>query len=316
MGARASNLKVDFAWSGDHPFPMLSAVIPFPNIGPDIFSVDIAGFTLALRWYAVAYILGIIVGWRIIVAALKSPKVWPNDTSPMTPAQMEDLLTWIIIGIIAGGRLGFVTFYQPAHFLANPAQIPQVWLGGMSFHGGFIGVILAVWLYSRRHRLPTASIADALAFGTPVGLLLGRFANFINAELWGRPTNLPWAVAFPGIQAQYCPDIAGICGRHPSQLYEAALEGLLLGALLLFLVWRRGWLKLPGQITGVFFLGYGVSRFVVEFVRQADEQFISAENPLGYVVGSADLGLSIGQLLSVPMILIGIGAIIWSRRRE
>ena len=270
---------------------------------------------MALRWYAVAYILGIIIGWRIIVAALKAPRLWKDDTSPMTPVQMEDLLTWIIIGIIVGGRLGFVTIYQPGHFLANPAQIPQVWLGGMSFHGGFIGVIVAVWLYSRRHGLATASIADALAFGTTVGLLLGRIANFVNAELWGRPSDVPWAVAFPGIQAQFCPDITGICGRHPSQLYEAALEGVLLGILLLVLVWRRGWLKKPGQVAGMFFVGYGASRFIVEFFRQAYAQFISADNPLGYVIGTGSLGLSMGQLLSLPMILIGIGAIIWARRR-
>ncbi|MGR3291482.1 MAG: prolipoprotein diacylglyceryl transferase [Paracoccaceae bacterium] len=294
---------------------MFSAIIPFPNIGPDIFSVDIAGFTLALRWYALAYIAGIILGWRLIVRALKSPELWPDDNAPMSPAQMEDLLTWIIIGIIAGGRLGFVFFYQPLHFIANPAQIPMVWQGGMSFHGGFIGVILTVWLYSRRHSLYTPSIADALAFATPTALMLGRFANFINAELWGRPSDLPWAVAFPGIQAQYCPDVIGICARHPSQLYEAALEGIMLALLLLFLVWRRGWLKLPGQITGVFFLVYGLSRFVVEFVRQADVQFISADNPMGYVIGTGNIGLSMGQSLSLPMILIGIATIVWSRRR-
>ena len=314
MGAGGPFLKVDFTETRAHPFAMLSMLIPFPNIGPDIFAIQIGGIDLAVRWYAVAYIAGIIIGWRIIVAALKAPRLWPKDTSPMTPAQMEDLLTWIIIGIIAGGRLGFVTIYQPAHFLANPAQIPQVWLGGMSFHGGFIGVILAVWFYSRRHGLPTASIADALAFATPTGLLLGRIANFNNAELWGRPTDAPWAVAFPGIQAQFCPEITGLCGRHPSQLYEAALEGLILGILLLYLIWRRGWLKRPGQIAGLFFVGYGISRFIVEFFRQADAQFISADNPLGYVVGSASVGLSMGQLLSLPMILIGITAIIWSRR--
>jgi len=294
---------------------MLSSLIPFPNIGPDIFSVEIGGFNLALRWYAVAYIAGIIIGWRIIVRALKKPTLWPNDTSPMTPERMEDLLTWIIVGVIVGGRLGFVIFYQPAHFLANPGQIPQVWLGGMSFHGGFLGVVLAVWWFSRRHGLPTASIADALAFATPVGLMLGRIANFTNAELWGRPTDVPWAVAFPGIQAQFCPDVVGICGRHPTQLYEAFLEGLVLGIVLLFLVWRRGWLKKPGQIAGLFFVGYGVSRFIVEFYRQADAQFISAENPMGYVIGTGGFGLSMGQVLSLPMILIGIATIVWARRR-
>ncbi|MEE9387667.1 MAG: prolipoprotein diacylglyceryl transferase [Paracoccaceae bacterium] len=295
---------------------MLSMIIPFPNIGPDIFSVEIGGFTLALRWYALAYIAGILIGWRLIVAALKAPRLWPNDASPITSEQMEDLLTWIIIGIIAGGRLGFVMFYQPAHFLANPGQIPMVWQGGMSFHGGFIGVIAAVWFYSRRHGLRTASIADALAFATPTGLMLGRLANFTNAELWGRPSDVPWAVAFPGIQAQHCPEILGLCGRHPSQLYEAALEGVVLGILLLVLVWRRGWLKKPGRITGLFFVGYGVSRFIVELFRQADAQFITPDNPMGYVIGSAGFGLSMGQLLSVPMIVIGITTLVWAGKQK
>ncbi len=298
------------------PLAMLSMIIPFPNIGPDIFSVEIGGFTLALRWYALAYIAGILIGWRLIVAALKAPRLWPNDASPITSEQMEDLLTWIIIGIIAGGRLGFVMFYQPAHFLANPGQIPMVWQGGMSFHGGFIGVIAAVWFYSRRHGLRTASIADALAFATPTGLMLGRLANFTNAELWGRPSDVPWAVAFPGIQAQHCPEILGLCGRHPSQLYEAALEGVVLGILLLVLVWRRGWLKKPGRITGLFFVGYGVSRFIVELFRQADAQFITPDNPMGYVIGSAGFGLSMGQLLSVPMIVIGITTLVWAGKQK
>ncbi len=299
---------------------MFSMLIPFPNIGPDLFSIEIGGFTLALRWYALAYIAGIIIGWRLILRALNAPRLWRDDTSsgnpaPMTPAQMEDLLVWIIIGIIAGGRLGFVLFYQPAHFLANPAQIPMVWQGGMSFHGGFIGVVLAVWGFSRRHGLATAPIADALAFATPAGLFLGRMANFINAELWGRPTDLPWGVAFPGIQAQHCPDVVGLCARHPSQLYEAILEGLILGILLLFLAWRRGWLKQPGAITGMFFIGYGLSRFVVEFFRQADAQFITPDNPMGFVIGIGDIGLSMGQLLSLPMVIIGIATLIWARRR-
>lgn len=294
---------------------MVAALIPFPNISPDIFSVDIGGFTLALRWYALAYIAGIVIGWRIIVLALKTPGLWRNNTAPMTPQQMEDLLTWIIIGIIVGGRLGFVMFYQPAYYLSNPMQIPMVWQGGMAFHGGFLGVVVAVSLYCRRHGLLVVSVADTLAFGTPVGLMLGRIANFINNELWGRATDVPWAVAFPGEAAQNCAGVIGLCARHPSQLYEAALEGAVLGSVLIYLTWRRGWLKIPGQATGLFFAGYGVSRFIVELFRQADAQFISFDNPMGYVIGSGNVGLSMGQLLSLPMIVIGIGVIIWSRRR-
>jgi phosphatidylglycerol---prolipoprotein diacylglyceryl transferase len=175
--------------------------------------------------------------------------------------------------------------------------------------------VVAVWAYSKKYGLPLASMSDALAFAAPAGLLLGRIANFINAELWGRPSSLPWAVIFPGARAQDCPDIVGLCARHPSQLYEAALEGLVLGTLLLFLVWRRDWLKKPGQIAGLFFAGYGVARFVVELVRQADPQFITPDNPYGYVIGSGSFGLSMGQSLSLPMIVIGIGVIFWARRR-
>ena len=315
MGAGRTKLKLDFACARFQPCRMSVLAIPFPNIGPDLFSIDVGGFTLALRWYALAYIAGILIGWRLIVRALKTPRLWHADTPPMTAAQMEDLLTWLIVGIIVGGRLGFVFFYQPAFFWENPIEIPMVWQGGMSFHGGFLGVIAAVWLFSRRHGLATASLADALAFATPPALVLGRLSNFVNAELWGLPSELPWAVIFPGSRAQFCPGVEELCARHPSQLYEATLEGLVLGVLLLFLVWRRDWLKVPGQIAGLFFAGYGVSRYLVEFVRQADPQFITQGNPMGYVLGSGSFGVSMGQLLSLPMILIGVGVIVWARRR-
>ncbi|MBV1867800.1 MAG: prolipoprotein diacylglyceryl transferase [Marinosulfonomonas sp.] len=293
---------------------MHALAIPFPNIGPDIFSIDLGWFTFTLRWYALAYIAGILIGWRLILRALKQPQLWRNDTAPMTAVQMDDLLTWIILGIILGGRLGFVVFYQPAYYLSHPIEIPMVWQGGMSFHGGFVGVVLAVWLFARRNSLHVPSIADCLAFASPVGLMLGRIANFINAELWGRPSDAPWAVIFPGSAARDCGAIQGICARHPSQLYEAALEGLVLGLLLLWLVYRRGWLKTPGQITGLFIAGYGVARFVVEFFRRADAQFISPDNPMGYVIGSGSIGLSMGQILSLPMILIGLAVIYRARR--
>ena len=315
MGPLGQNLKVDFPCANIHPSNMLAFAIPFPNIGPDIFSIELGGFTLALRWYALAYIAGILIGWRLILRTLKMPQLWRNDTPPMSAPQMEDLLTWIILGIILGGRLGFVVFYQPAYFLSHPVEIPMVWQGGMSFHGGFLGVVLAVWLFARRHALLVPSIADCLAFATPVGLMLGRIANFINAELWGRPSDAPWAVIFPGAAAQDCPAIQGLCARHPSQLYEAALEGLILGAVLLWLVYRRGWLKTPGQTTGLFFAGYGLARFVVEFFRRADAQFISPDNPMGYVIGTGSFGLSMGQLLSLPMILVGLAVIYRVRRR-
>jgi phosphatidylglycerol:prolipoprotein diacylglycerol transferase len=185
----------------------------------------------------------------------------------------------------------------------------------MSFHGGFLGVVVAAWLYCRQQGIPMLPTADALAVATPPGLFLGRLSNFINAELWGRPTTLPWGVAFPGEAAQTCEGVVGICARHPSQLYEAALEGLLLGLLLLWLVWRQGWLKRPGQTAGLFFAGYGLARFFVEFFRQADAQYIGPDNPLGHVVQFGPAGLSMGQVLSLPMIFGGL-ALIWLARRR
>ena len=289
--------------------------IPFPNISPEIVSFDAFGITFALRWYALAYIAGLLIGWRIVTALLRRPALW-RGAPPMTPLQAENLLTWIILGVVFGGRLGFVLFYEPAAYLANPAAILRVWEGGMSFHGGFLGVAAALLLYCRSQKIPLLSAADALAVATPQGLMLGRIANFINAELWGRPTTLPWGVAFPGEAAQTCPGVIEICARHPSQLYEAALEGLLLGTLLLFLVLRRGWLRRPGQTVGLFIAGYGLARFLVEFVRQADAEFITAANPLGHVLSFGPAGLSMGQLLSLPMIAAGLALIAWARRRS
>jgi len=293
---------------------MIASALTFPNIGPEIFEIDLGGFKFALRWYALAYIAGILIGWRLILRATKVPKLWPDDTAPLSAEQLEALMTWIIIGIIVGGRLGFVLFYQPAYYFARPIEIPMIWQGGMSFHGGFLGVVLVVWLFSRHHGLRIMSMADALAFATPPALFLGRIANFINAELWGRPSDVPWAVIFPGDRAQDCPDVVGLCARHPSQLYEAGLEGLLLGAILLFLVWFRSALKAPGRVTGLFFLGYGLARYFVEFFRQADPQFITAENPMGYVIQLGPIGLSMGQSLSLPMIALGIILILRARK--
>ena len=292
------------------------APLPFPAIDPVLISVEIGGLTLAVRWYALAYIAGILVGWRILILLMRRVSLWPGARPPMRPEQVEDLLTWLILGIVLGGRFGYVLFYQPGGFWAEPLRILRVWEGGMSFHGGFVGVVLASMIYARRHAIggwALLSLADALALATPVGLFFGRLANFINAELWGRPTDLPWAVAFPGIAAQDCPGVVGICGRHPSQLYEAGLEGLLLGAVLL-LALRAGWLRRPGALFGLFLVGYGAARFVVELFRQADAQFLTAENPLGHVLVLAPgVGLSMGQMLSLPMVLLGVGLIVLAR---
>ncbi|SDF10360.1 prolipoprotein diacylglyceryl transferase [Limimaricola pyoseonensis] len=290
--------------------------IPFPEISPEIFSVSIGGFDFALRWYAMAYIVGIILGWRLAVAALRRPRLWPADTPAMTPPQLENLLSWIILGIIGGGRLGYVLFYQPGHYLTHPWEIPILWQGGMSFHGGFIGVVLAILIFARRHALPLGGAADTIALATPPALLLGRIANFINAELWGRPTDLPWGVIFPGAAAQDCPGIEGLCARHPSQLYEAGIEGLFLLVLFVLMAFRWGALKRPWLLSGTFFLVYGIGRFLVEFVRQPDAQFVTPGNPLGLALHIDGWGLTMGQLLSLPMILAGLAVVLWARRRR
>lgn len=288
--------------------------IPFPPLSPEIFSVDLFGMTFALRWYALAYIVGIIIGWRIAVAAVKRADLWA-DSPPMTPDQVERLLTWVIVGVIVGGRLGFVLFYQPGYYFDNPSHILRIWEGGMAFHGGFLGVIVAAYAFCRSEDIPIGKTADLMALSTAPGLLLGRIANFINAELWGRPTTLPWGVAFPGEAAQTCPGVIGICARHPSQLYEALLEGAILGGLLLWLAWRKGWLRQTGRIAGLFFAGYATARFLVEFFRQPDAQFVGPGNPLGLAVQIGGYGLTMGQLLSVPMFVVGIILILRARRQ-
>ena len=288
-------------------------MIPFPDIAPEIFTINLGGFSFSLRWYALAYLAGLILGWRLIVAMMRRPALW-GGTPPTSPDRVDDLLTWVILGVILGGRLGFVLFYEPAYYLSNPGQILQVWQGGMSFHGGFAGVIVATWAWSRSHGVPVLRLADAMAVVAPIGIFFGRVANFINAELWGRPTDMPWGVVFPGDAAQSCPGIVGACARHPSQLYEAGLEGLVLGLILLVLV-RAGGLRRPGLAFGIFLAGYGLARMFVELFRVADAQFITPDNPLGHVLGGPVIGLTMGQTLSLPMVVIGLALVAYARRR-
>ena len=276
------------------PLPLLA--IPFPAVDPVLIAIG----PFAIRWYALAYILGIVLGWRLVRRLVLRPG-WR-----VTPEAVDDLVFYVTLGVILGGRLGYVLFYQPGHYLDRPLELLAVWRGGMSFHGGLIGVLVATYLFARKRKLAFFELTDALAVVTPIGLCLGRIANFINAELWGRPTRLTWGVAFPGEAAQTCPDIVGLCGRHPSQLYEAVLEGLILGALLLTLAFRRGWLKFPGRLMGLFVAGYGLARFLVEFVRQPDPQFIAPGNPLGLALHLNGWGLTMGQRLSLPMIAVGL----------
>ncbi|GHF54700.1 prolipoprotein diacylglyceryl transferase [Seohaeicola zhoushanensis] len=289
------------------------AAIPFPDLSPDLFTVSFGDMQFSLRWYALAYIAGIVLAWWLAVRAVRRPALWAGE-APMTAKQIEDLVTFAVLGIIIGGRLGFVLVYQPGYYLSHPMEIPKVWQGGMSFHGGLAGVVLAALWFTARNRIPRLQAADLIAHAVAPGLLLGRLANFVNAELWGRPTDLPWGVIFPGAAAQDCPGVLTLCARHPSQLYEAALEGLILGALLLWLVYRRGAFKRPGLVLGTFLAGYGLARFLVEFVRQPDAQFVTEVNPLGLAFHLGGWGLTMGQILSLPMIALGLWFVLRARR--
>jgi len=292
------------------------ALLPFPDIDPVLISFEIMGRQFSVHWYAIAYIAGFICAWFWIKYLINRTALWAPKEAPMKVVQLEDLATWMIIGTILGGRLGYVLFYQFGDFMGDPMRILRVWEGGMSFHGGFLGVIIGGYLYCRKNKLDAWSVGDLIASSACFGLLFGRLANFVNAELWGRPTDVPWAVAFPGEAAQNCVGVlTPVCGRHPSQLYEAGLEGPILFAIMALLIVKRDWLRTPGQIIGVFFIGYGIARTIVEGFRQADAQFITDSNPMGHVIGSADFGLTMGQPLSLPMIAIGIAIIFVARKR-
>ncbi|QGX97420.1 prolipoprotein diacylglyceryl transferase [Roseovarius faecimaris] len=302
----------------------MQALIPFPEISPEIVSIPLFGMEFALRWYALAYIVGILIGWRIALWAVRRAPLWPAGQAPMDDKQVEDLLTWIILGIILGGRLGFVLFYDPARYLAEPLAVLRIWDGGMAFHGGLLGVIVGSWVFAGQQGINRRSMGDLLALAVPPGLFLGRVANFINAELWGRQTDLPWAMKFPVMCHDPVRQGCAAAGewfytglevpRHPSQLYQAGLEGLLLCAVLFWLVLGRGALKAPGRVMGVFLTGYGLARFTVEFVRQPDRQFAGPDNPLGYALQFGEAGLTMGQILSLPMIAIGLYFALSARR--
>lgn len=290
-------------------------MIPFPDLSPELVSITLFGMHFALRWYALAYIAGLLIAWYLAVCAVKRPALWPKATPPMEPRQIEDLMTYIILGVILGGRLGYVLFYQPQYYLSHPLEIIKVWEGGMAFHGGLLGVIFAAWWYSRKYKIPALQLADLVAHSVAAGLLLGRLSNFINAELWGRATDLPWGVIFPGTAAQSCGQPLGtFCARHPSQIYEAGLEGLLLGVLMLYLVYRKAAFHAPGRILGVFLTGYGSARFFVEFFRQPDAQFVSLGNPMGLAWHINGYGVTQGQALSLPMIALGLW-FLWRAKR-
>lgn len=293
-------------------------MIPFPeNIKPEVFSVSLGDFTFTLYWYALAYIFGIIACWQLAAVALKRNELWQKNTPPLNPVKLEDLMSFSVLGIIFGGRLGFVIFYNPEYYLQNPLEILFIWQGGMSFHGGLIGVATASFLFFRKNSVPLRSGADLLALGTPIGLGLGRLANFINDELWGRVTDVPWGVIVNSPQSRtVCQEIVDHCIRHPSQIYEAILEGLILFILMMYLAFRRNAFKRPGFLASIFFIGYGLSRCLVELFRQPDQQFQSVNNPMGFFIQFGETGLTMGQVLSLPMIVLGIILFLTSNRNR
>ena len=263
--------------------------LPFPNIDPILIQLG----PFAIRWYALAYIVGILAGWLYARAIIRATRPW-GGPAPLTVAQFDDFVVWVTLGIILGGRIGYVLFYNPAYFAAHPLEALQLWNGGMSFHGGFTGCVAAVVLFAIKNRIPMLSLGDLTCAVGPIGLLLGRLANFVNGELWGRPSDVPWAMVFP---------TGGPLPRHPSQLYEAALEGLVLLVLLGLMV-RGGALKRPGLIIGCFAIGYAVARSFCELFREPDPQ-------LGFLWGE----LTMGMVLSVPLLLFGV-AMIWIAMRR
>jgi len=257
----------------------------FPQIDP----VAIQLGPLGIRWYALAYIVGIVLGWRLMRRlVVAEPKV-------ATPEQVDDFVTWATLGVILGGRLGYVLFYRPGHYLYHPLEALMVWQGGMSFHGGLLGVVIATIWYTRSQKIDTLSFGDRVAIVAPIGLFFGRIANFINGELWGRASDVPWAMVFPGDRLQI--------PRHPSQLYQAGMEGILLFTLLIILWCIPANRRRPGFFLGVMAAGYGVARIVGEFFREPDAN-------LGFLFA----GATMGQLLSLPMLLVG-AFLIWRSRR-
>ena len=265
--------------------------IPFPAIDPVAIEVG----PLAVRWYALAYMAGILVGWWYALKLVRNDALWGGMPGPISQKNIDDFLLFATVGLILGGRLGYVLFYQPGYYLANPGDIIKVWEGGMAFHGGFLGFLAAVFLFSAWRKLPPLSPGDVCSAVVPIGLFFGRIANFINGELWGRVSDVPWAMVFP---------FAGPEPRHPSQLYQAGMEGIVLFLVLLFVTHKLKGLRHPGFVTGVFIAGYGCARIVGEQFRQPDAG-------IGFLWG----GLTMGMLLSVPMVLAGLALAYWAKSR-
>ena len=256
--------------------------LAFPDIDPIAISIG----PLAIRWYSLAYIASLLLAWW--------HWRWVASLPPrrLSKAAVDDFLLWATLGVVLGGRLGYVLFYKPGFYLANPQEIVFLWQGGMSFHGGLLGVVTVIILFARKQAIPVFAMSDIVASSVPIGLFLGRIANFANGELFGRPADAPWAIVFPN---------GGPISRHPSQIYEALLEGVVLFLVLHVLI-RRGWTRHTGVLTGAFLIGYGCARMVAEMFREPDTH-------LGFIAG----GVTMGQILSLPMLFAGIGVIFWAR---
>ncbi len=261
-------------------------VIPYPDINPIALAIG----PLEIRWYALAYIAGLLIGWRYCLWVAKRPPV------VATPAIIDDFLVWATLGVVLGGRAGYVLFYQPDFYFAHPAQIFEVWHGGMSFHGGLLGVMVALWLFCRQRGIALLAFSDVIAAAVPIGLFFGRIANFINGELWGRPTDVPWAMVFPK---------AGPLPRHPSELYEAGLEGLALFVLLYCLLRWTAIRDRPGMLAGVFLMGYAMARIFCEFFREPDP-----------FLGFLWFGATMGQLLSIPVFVVGLATFWYAQKHK
>ena len=287
-------------------------MLQFPNINPYVpllgpYQFSLGGLhvgPIGVRWYALAYIAGIIIGWRYALKLVRTPGLWGAREPSATPAQIDDLVLWVTLGVVIGGRLGSILFYNTSLIWTHPLQIFAIWNGGMSFHGGMIGVAVAMFFFARANRIDLLRLADLVAPCVPIGLFFGRIANFINGELWGRVTTVPWGMVFCNdmMRSQnggVCPEQPGLSPRHPSQIYEALLEGVALFLILRIATHRARWLELQGALTGLFLVGYALFRISLENVRQPDAG-----------LDHLPLGLTMGIILSTPMLLGGLW-LIW-----
>ena len=284
-------VKPHSRWKSKRRSSLIALAIPFPTIDPVL--IEIGPF--AIRWYALAYVAGLLIGWRYAVFLVGKTDLWAAVPRP-TVLQIDDFLLWATLGVVLGGRLGYILFYNFDYYLANPTDILSVWQGGMAFHGGFLGVTLAMFLFSRNKPFSFLTLTDIVSAVVTIGIFFGRIANFVNGELFGRVSDVAWAFVFPN---------GGPQSRHPSQLYEALLEGFVLFMILNLVMFRFQALQAPGRITGLFVMGYGAARLFVEMYRMPDAH-------IGFLSG----GLTMGMVLSLPMVVVGGLIVVWTFARS